>query len=102
MAEVKTKRARLHRLREETLASRKRQEDRDIAMAALALALEKGEKIRADKEKQMKEEEAAAEVNISPKISISAQPLKMALHRNPAIDGSRMVIFLHDSKKALF
>ena len=42
MAEAKTKRARLHRLREETLASRKRQEDRDIAMAALALALEKG------------------------------------------------------------
>ena len=42
MATVKTKRARLHRLREETLASRKRQEDRDIAMAALALALEKG------------------------------------------------------------
>ena len=30
-------------------------------MAALALALEKGEKIRADKEKQMKEEEAAVE-----------------------------------------
>ena len=44
----------------------------------------------------------AAEVNISPKISISAQPLKMALHRNPAMHGSRMVIFLHDSKKALF
>ena len=43
-----------------------------------------------------------AEVNISPKISISAQPLKMALHRNPAMHGSRMVIFLHDSKKALF
>ena len=42
------------------------------------------------------------EVNISPKISISAQPLKMALHRNPAMYGSRMVIFLHDSKKALF
>ena len=42
MAKAKTKRARLHRLREETLASRKRQEDRDIAMAALALALEKG------------------------------------------------------------
>ena len=42
------------------------------------------------------------EVNISPKISISAQPLKMALHRNPAMHGSRMVIFLHDSKKALF
>ena len=51
MAEAKTKRARLQRLRKETLASRKRQEDRDIAMAALALALEKGEKIRADKEK---------------------------------------------------
>ena len=48
MAEAKTKRARLHRLREETLASRKRQEDRDIAMVALALALEKGEKIRAE------------------------------------------------------
>ena len=30
-------------------------------MAVLALALEKGEKIRADKEKQMKEEEAAVE-----------------------------------------
>ena len=44
----------------------------------------------------------SAEVNISPKISISAQPLKMALHRNPAMHGSRMVIFLHDSKKALF
>ena len=42
------------------------------------------------------------EVNISPKISISAQPLKMALHRNPAMHGSRMVIFLHDSKKAFF
>ena len=42
------------------------------------------------------------EVNISPKISISAQPLKMALHRNPAMHGSRMVIFLHASKKALF
>ena len=45
---------------------------------------------------------AQPEVNISPKISISAQPLKMALHRNPAMHGSRMVIFLHDSKKALF
>ena len=43
-----------------------------------------------------------SEVNISPKISISAQPLKMALHRNPAMHGSRMVIFLHDSKKAPF
>ena len=43
-----------------------------------------------------------AEVNISPKNFISAQPLKMALHRNPAMHGSRMVIFLHDSKKALF
>ena len=43
-----------------------------------------------------------AEVNISPKISISAQPLKMALHRNPAVHGTRMVIFLHDSKKAPF
>ena len=42
------------------------------------------------------------EVNISPKISISAQPLKMALHRNPAMHGSRMVIFLHDSKKTIF
>merc|ERR1719278_2577534 len=42
------------------------------------------------------------EVNISPKISISAQPLNMALHRNPAMHGSRMVIFLHDSKKSLF
>ena len=42
------------------------------------------------------------EVNISPNISISAQPLKMALHRNPAVHGSRMVIFLHDSKKAPF
>ena len=30
-------------------------------MEALALALEKGEKIRADKEKQMKEEEAVVE-----------------------------------------
>ena len=61
MAEAKIKRARLHRLREETLASRKRQEDRDIAMVALALALEKGEKIHAEKEKQMKEEEAVVE-----------------------------------------
>ena len=61
MAEAKTKRARLQRLREETLASRKQQEDRDIAMAALVLALEKGEKICADKEKQMKQEEAAME-----------------------------------------
>ena len=50
MAEAKTKRARLQRLREETLASRKQQEDRDIAMAALVLALEKGEKICADKD----------------------------------------------------
>ena len=41
MAEAKKKRERLQRLREETLASRKRQEDRDIAMAALALALMK-------------------------------------------------------------
>ena len=47
-------------------------------------------------------EDTGPEVNISPKISISAQPLKMALHRNPAMHGSRMVIFLHDSKKALF
>ena len=39
------------------------------------------------------------EVNISPKISISAQPLKMALHKNPAMHGSRIVIFLHESKK---
>ena len=31
-------------------------------MAALALALEKGEKIRADKEKQMKEEAAVEAV----------------------------------------
>ena len=45
---------------------------------------------------------SGTEVNISPKISISAQPLKMALYRNPAMHGSRMVIFLHDSKKALF
>ena len=36
------------------------------------------------------------------KISISAQPLKMALHKNPGMHGSRMVIFLHDSQKALF
>ena len=43
-----------------------------------------------------------AEVNISPKISISAQPLKMALHKNPAMHGSQMVIFLHDSKRAIF
>ena len=39
------------------------------------------------------------EVNISPKISISAQPLKMALYKNPAMHGSRIVIFLHESKK---
>ena len=44
----------------------------------------------------------AAEVNISPTISISAQPLKLALHRNPAMHGSRTVIFLHDSNKAPF
>ena len=31
-----------------------------------------------------------SEVNISPKISISAQPLKMALHKNPAMHGSRI------------
>ena len=43
-----------------------------------------------------------AEVNISPKNSISAQPLKMALHKNPAMHGSRIVIFLHKSKKGLF
>merc|ERR1711981_547991 len=41
------------------------------------------------------------EVNISPKISISAQPLKMALHKNPAMHGSRIVIFLHESKKTV-
>ena len=39
------------------------------------------------------------EVNISPKISISAQPLKMALHKNPAMHGSRIAIILHESKK---
>ena len=42
------------------------------------------------------------EVNISPKISISAHPLKMALHKNPAVHGSRIVIFLHESKKTVF
>ena len=42
------------------------------------------------------------EVNISPKMSISAQPLKMALHKNPAMHGSRIVIFLHESKKRSF
>ena len=52
--------------------------------------------------KKAKDNLLRTEVNISPKISISAQPLKMALHRNPAMHGSRMVIFLHDSKKALF
>ena len=61
MAEAKTKRARLHSLREQTLASRKRHEDRNIALRALALALEKGEKIRAEKKKQMKEEEAVVD-----------------------------------------
>ena len=35
-----------------------------------------------------------AEVNISPKISISAQPLKLALHKNPAMHGSRIILFL--------
>ena len=45
---------------------------------------------------------SAPEVNISPKISIYAQSLKMALHRNSAMHGSRMVIFLHDSKKSAF
>ena len=43
-----------------------------------------------------------AEVNISPKISISAQPLKMALHKNPAMHGSRIAIFLHEDKKEVF
>ena len=42
------------------------------------------------------------EVNISPKISISAQPLKMALHKNPAMHGSRIAIFLHKDKKEVF
>ena len=62
MAEAKTKRASLHRLREETLASRKKTGTLAIAMAALALALEKGEKVRADKEKQIKEEAAVEAV----------------------------------------
>ena len=39
-----------------------------------------------------------AEVNISPKISISALPLKMALHKNPAMHGSQIAIFLHGYK----
>ena len=39
---------------------------------------------------------ARTEVNISPKIS--AQPLKMALHENPAMHGSRIAIFLHEYK----
>ena len=43
-----------------------------------------------------------SEVNVSPKKSISAQPLKMALHKNPAMHGSRIVIFLHESKKKVF
>ena len=45
---------------------------------------------------------ARTEVNISPKISISAQPLKMALHKNPAMHGSRIAIFLHEDKKEVF
>ena len=49
--------------------------------------------------KKAKDNLLRTEVNISPKISISAQPLKMALHRNPAMHGSRIVIFLHESKK---
>ena len=43
---------------------------------------------------------ARTEVNISPKIS--AQPLKMALHENPAMHGSRIAIFLHEDKKEVF
>ena len=46
--------------------------------------------------------EIIAEVNKSSKISISAQPLKMALHKNPGMHGTRIVIFLHESKIAPF
>ena len=43
------------------------------------------------------------EVNISPKINISAHTPKMALHENPAPPGSWIVIFLHGTpKKASF
>ena len=41
-------------------------------------------------------------MNISPKIPTSAHPLKMALHKNPAMHGCWMVIFLHKSKKTVF
>ena len=44
-----------------------------------------------------------AEVNISPKLNISAHTPKMALHENPAPPGSWIVIFLHGpKKKAIF
>ena len=59
MATVKTKRARLHRLREETLASGKK--TGTLLWQPWPLPWRRGEKICADKEKQMKEEEAAVE-----------------------------------------
>ena len=48
-------------------------------------------------------EKAESEVNISPKMNISAHTPKMALHENPAPPGSWIVIFLHGpKKKAIF
>ena len=38
-----------------------------------------------------------SEVYISPKINISARTLKIALHKNPRMRYSRVVIFLHGS-----
>ena len=40
------------------------------------------------------------EVNFSPKIHISAQPLKKALHKKGAMQGA--VIFLHEPQKRHF
>ena len=40
-----------------------------------------------------------SEVNISPKMNISAHTPKMALHENPAPPGSWIVIFLHGPQK---
>ena len=42
------------------------------------------------------------EVNISPKMNISAHTPKMALHENPAPPGSWIVIFLHGPQKMQF
>ena len=43
------------------------------------------------------EVELITEVYISPKINISARTLKMALHKNPGMHYSRVLIFLHGS-----